>query len=45
MVHSFPNIRIGFMVDIGGGAPSKKPDVRLGNVIVSSSQGRKSGVF
>jgi hypothetical protein len=30
MLHSFPNIRIGLMVGIGGGAPSPKHDIRLG---------------
>lgn len=37
MLHSFPNIRIGLMVGIGGGAPSAKHDIRLGDVVVSSS--------
>ncbi|KAI9932607.1 hypothetical protein ASPWEDRAFT_33492 [Aspergillus wentii DTO 134E9] len=35
MVHSFPNIRIGLMVGIGGGAPSPKHDIRLGDIVVS----------
>ncbi|KAF3927237.1 hypothetical protein ABW20_dc0107143 [Dactylellina cionopaga] len=34
MLHSFRNIRIGLMVGIGGGAPSDKHDVRLGDVVV-----------
>jgi nucleoside phosphorylase len=29
MLHSFPNVRIGLMVGIGGGAPSPKHDIRL----------------
>ncbi|KAJ4864350.1 ankyrin repeats (3 copies) domain-containing protein [Trichoderma breve] len=33
MLHSFPNIRIGLMVGIGGGAPSKKHDIRLGDIV------------
>jgi nucleoside phosphorylase len=37
MLHSFPNIRIRMMVGIGGGAPSKAYDVRLGVVVVNSS--------
>lgn len=45
MLHSFPNIRIGLMVGIGGGAPSKKHDIRLGDIIVSSSGNGKGGVF
>ncbi|GLA33115.1 hypothetical protein AnigIFM63326_002394 [Aspergillus niger] len=32
MVHSFPNIRFGLMVGIGGGVPTKH-DIRLGDVI------------
>lgn len=40
MLRSFPNIRLGFMVGIGGGAPnvpSDDPckDIRLGDVVVS----------
>ena len=30
MIRSFPNLRIGMMVGIGGGAPSKAHDIRLG---------------
>jgi hypothetical protein len=33
MLHSFPNIRIGLMVGIGGGAPSLKHDIRLGDIL------------
>ncbi|KAJ5306243.1 hypothetical protein PENANT_c182G09225 [Penicillium antarcticum] len=42
MMHSFPNIRIGLMVGIGGGAPSQKHDIRLGDIAISiprNSQG------
>lgn len=45
MLHSFPNVRIGLMVGIGGGAPSPKNDIRLGDVVVSSPSGGKGGVF
>ncbi|KAL6806061.1 ankyrin repeat-containing domain protein [Trichoderma sp. SZMC 28012] len=45
MLHSFPDIRIGLMVGIGGGAPSKKHDIRLGDIVVSSSGNGKGGVF
>ncbi|KAL5340246.1 ankyrin repeat-containing domain protein [Aspergillus crustosus] len=44
MLHSFPGIRIGLMVGIGGGVPTKH-DIRLGDVIVSAPQDGKSGVF
>ncbi|KAI1055328.1 hypothetical protein LB506_011510 [Fusarium annulatum] len=43
MLHSFPNIRIGLMVGIGGGAPSPKHDIRLGDVVVSASDNEKHG--
>jgi nucleoside phosphorylase len=45
VLHSFPNIRIGLMVGIGGGAPSQKNDIRLGDIIVSASRGGNGGVF
>ncbi|TDZ14144.1 hypothetical protein Cob_v012911 [Colletotrichum orbiculare MAFF 240422] len=45
MLHTFPNIRIGLMVGIGGGAPSSKRDIRLGDVVVSSPRNGNSGVF
>ncbi|GKZ77681.1 hypothetical protein AnigIFM56816_011422 [Aspergillus niger] len=44
MVHAFPNIRIGLMVGIGGGVPTKR-DIRLGDVVVSYPQDGYSGVF
>ncbi|WQF89370.1 Putative nucleoside phosphorylase domain-containing protein [Colletotrichum destructivum] len=44
MLHSFPNIRLGLMVGIGGGAPSAKHDIRLGDVVVSSPRHGKGGV-
>ncbi|RDW79208.1 uncharacterized protein DSM5745_06060 [Aspergillus mulundensis] len=43
MLHSFPNIRFGLMVGIGGGAPTSKQDIRLGDVVVSSSRGNDHG--
>ncbi|CVL03942.1 related to ankyrin [Fusarium proliferatum] len=43
MLHSFPNIRIGLMVGIGGGAPSPKHDIRLGDIVVSTSDNVKHG--
>jgi nucleoside phosphorylase len=45
MLDSFPNVRIGLMVGIGGGAPSQKHDIRLGDIVVSEPRDRMSGVF
>ncbi|PNP43676.1 hypothetical protein TGAMA5MH_04648 [Trichoderma gamsii] len=45
MVHSFPNIRIGLMVGIGGGAPSENHDIRLGDIVVSTPSNGNSGLF
>lgn len=45
MLHSFPNVRIGLMVGIGGGAPSVQHGIRLGDVVVSSPRDGESGVF
>jgi nucleoside phosphorylase len=45
MLHSFPNVRIGLMVGIGGGAPSPKHDIRLGDIVVSAPRDGKGGVF
>ncbi|KAL7931924.1 ankyrin repeat-containing domain protein [Trichoderma chlorosporum] len=44
MLHSFPNVRIGLMVGIGGGVPTKN-DIRLGDVVVSATQNGQNGVF
>ncbi|KAH6655699.1 hypothetical protein BKA67DRAFT_534614 [Truncatella angustata] len=45
MLHSFPNIRIGLMVGIGGAAPTVKHDIRLGDIVVSTPRGGYGGVF
>ncbi|RFU78062.1 vegetative incompatibility het-e-1 [Trichoderma arundinaceum] len=45
MSHSFPSVRIGLMVGIGGGAPTRKHDIRLGDVVVSSPARGIGGVF
>ena len=45
MLCSFPNVRIGLMVGIGGGAPSQKHDVRLGDIVVSTPRNGEGGVF
>ncbi|KAL2801555.1 WD domain protein [Aspergillus granulosus] len=44
MVHSFPNIRFGLMVGIGGGVPTKH-DIRLGDIVVSSSRNGSGGLL
>ena len=45
MRRSFPSIQFGMMVGIGGGAPSLKHDIRLGDVVVSCPVGRTGGVI
>ncbi|CAI4216016.1 unnamed protein product [Parascedosporium putredinis] len=45
MLRSFPNIRIGLMVGLGGGAPSDRHDIRLGDVVVSTPGEGEGGVF
>ncbi|KAM5528408.1 hypothetical protein FOXYSP1_18889 [Fusarium oxysporum f. sp. phaseoli] len=45
MLRSFPNIRFGLLVGIGGGVPSAKHDIRLGDVVVSTHGSEKGGVF
>jgi nucleoside phosphorylase len=45
MLNSFPNVRIGLMVGIGGGVPSEKHDIRLGDVVVSAARDDLGGVF
>lgn len=45
MLNSFHNIRIGLMVGIGGGIPSKSHDIRLGDVVVSAPRDGEGGVF
>ncbi|KXH67623.1 kinesin light chain protein, partial [Colletotrichum salicis] len=44
LVHSFPNVRIGLMVGVGGGAPSLQHDIRLGDIVVGSRDAGKGGV-
>ncbi|RVD82396.1 uncharacterized protein DFL_006822 [Arthrobotrys flagrans] len=44
MVRSFPNLRFALMVGIGGGAPSNKHDIRLGDVVVSTPHEQLGGV-
>ena len=42
--HSFPSLRIGLMVGIGGGVPSDENDIRLGDVVVSKPTRTEGGV-
>lgn len=45
MLNSFPNIRFILMVGIGGGAPTEKHDIRLGDLVVSRPRDGNSGVL
>ncbi|PSK42066.1 hypothetical protein B9Z65_3980 [Elsinoe australis] len=45
LARSFPNVRFGLMVGIGGGIPSDTHDIRLGDVVVSSKVGKHSAVL
>jgi len=45
LLRTFPAIQFGLMVGIGGGAPSAKHDIRLGDVVVTSPTGRTGGVI
>ncbi|KAF4965715.1 hypothetical protein FSARC_6498 [Fusarium sarcochroum] len=44
MMSAFGAIRFGLMVGIGGGVPSKKADIRLGDVVVSQPHNVYGGV-
>jgi nucleoside phosphorylase len=44
MMNRFPRIEIGLMVGIGGGLPSPKNDIRLGDVVVSIPHLQYGGV-
>ncbi|GJP88347.1 hypothetical protein AnigIFM59636_003606 [Aspergillus niger] len=44
MMNRFPEISIGLMVGIGGGLPSAKNDIRLGDVVVSIPHLQYGGV-
>jgi nucleoside phosphorylase len=45
MLLSFPNIRIGLMVGIGGGVSSPKYIIRLSNVVINVTDDRKNNIF
>lgn len=42
---SFPNLRIGVLVGIGGGVPNSQNDIRLGDIVVSQPSGDHGGVI
>jgi nucleoside phosphorylase len=44
MLHTFKEIRFGLMVGIGGGVPSPRKDIRLGDIVVSKPEGTFNGV-
>ncbi|KAH8804492.1 violaceus kinesin [Xylogone sp. PMI_703] len=44
MLTTFPSIKYGFMVGIGGGVPSMENDIRLGDVVVSTPVRQYGGV-
>jgi len=44
MQSSFPSLRIGLMVGIGGGVPSVEADIRLGDVVISQPHATYGGV-
>jgi nucleoside phosphorylase len=45
MIRTFPNLRFALMVGIGGGAPTTKNDIRLGDVVVSQPRDGFGGVI
>ena len=45
MLRTFPAIRFGLMIGIGGGAPSPHHDIRLGDVVVSIPGSGQGGVI
>ncbi|KAL3495899.1 purine and uridine phosphorylase [Aspergillus germanicus] len=42
---SFQNVQYGLMVGIGGGVPSEKADIRLGDIVVSKPVDRYPGIM
>ncbi|KAJ5708639.1 WD domain-containing protein [Penicillium malachiteum] len=45
MVRTFPHLRFALMVGIGGGAPTTRNDIRLGDVVVSQPKDGFGGVI
>lgn len=44
MKFTFKSIRFGLMVGVGGGVPSQKKDIRLGDVVVSKPTSQNGGI-
>ena len=45
MLETFRMLRFGLLVGIGGGAPSQKHDIRLGDIVVSTPNDRYGGII
>ncbi|KAK2730815.1 g-protein beta wd-40 repeats containing [Colletotrichum kahawae] len=45
LLRTFKSIRFGLLVGIGGGAPSRTNDIRLGDVVVSQPTGTSGGAI
>lgn len=47
LLSAFPNVKFGLMVGIGAGIPQPqdRPDIRLGDVVISQPDGKTGGVF
>src|SRR5271156_3699301 len=45
MIRTFPSVHVGFLVGIGGGAPTKPYAIRLGDVVVSKPSSGHGGVM
>jgi nucleoside phosphorylase len=45
MLWTFPSLKMGLMVGIGGGVPSEEHDIRLGDVVVSQPSSHYGGVI
>ncbi|KAK6507640.1 hypothetical protein TWF481_006066 [Arthrobotrys musiformis] len=45
MMHFFPGLRFGLLVGVGGGAPSGRNDIRLGDIVVSRPTGESGGLI
>jgi nucleoside phosphorylase len=45
MQRSFPTVTMILILSIAGGAPSERQDIRLGDIVVSSSRGSQGAVF
>lgn len=45
MIRTFPSLRVGLIVETGGGIPSETNDIRLGDIVVSYPQDTCGGVI